>query len=251
MVTLSRPQGGRDVQSTAAALAARADAAKQSSPRALLSVLRTDAPSGDIVRVVTTDGHPIGETLRTGLWTTAVFPLHGGTVAATGIELSHPTSSRGGLDLGRAAAIVAGVLALLALLVAFRLTAGRPIGGDDERGRTDVNAPPPLSDSERRMLVGALMTVIETAPESPAGLRALRTLKQVGVTTIEPSHGAAFDSRLHCVCGVVDAPDPVLVDSVAAVVRPGYLDHGSVLREADVQIYGSTPDRRHALPAVS
>lgn len=99
--------------------------------------------------------------------------------------------------------------------------------------------------------MGALLVVLDTLPDSPAGARALRTLRQVGVETIEPTHGVAFDSRLHCVCGVVEAPDPSLVDSVAAVIRPGFVDHGTVLREADIQIYGSTRERTRAVPAVS
>jgi molecular chaperone GrpE (heat shock protein) len=88
-------------------------------------------------------------------------------------------------------------------------------------------------------------------PDSPAGVRALRTLKQVGVELIEPPPGAPFDPLLHSVCGVVQAPDQGLVDSIAAVVRPGLADHGSVLREADVQVYGSASEKTRAVPAIS
>ena len=100
-------------------------------------------------------------------------------------------------------------------------------------------------------MVGALLVVIDTLPDSPAGVQSAEDAQAGRVETIEPTRGVTFDSRLHCVCGVVAAPDPSLVDSVAAVIRPGFIDRGVVLREADVQIYGSTRERTHAVPAVS
>ena len=278
ILTLSRPQGGQDVQSAAATLATRADATNPAPPQALLSVLRQAAPSGDEIRLITTDGRSIGQPPNVGTWSTAVNPVRGHPGVAA-IEFSRPGIDAGGKGFTRDAAIVAGVLVLLALMAAFgastraaalREAHGRsdstrdpvpnghpvpkrdPVPNRDAVPNRDLPAvQPPLSDRDRGLLVGALLVVIDTLPDSPAGARALRTLKQVGVKTIEPTHGVAFDSRLHCVCGVLEAPNPSLVDSVAAVIRPGFIDRGTVLREADVQIYGSTRERTHAVPAVS
>jgi GrpE len=260
ILTLSRPQGGQDLQSAAAALATRADSTNAVSPRELLSVLRQAAPTGDEIRLLTTDGRSIGRPLKVGEWSTSVYPLRGHPGLAA-IELRQPGIDGGGQGFMRDAAIVAGLVILLGLMAASgasaRAAAMREAHVGRDRNRPQVPdlevpaVPPAHSDRDRRLLVGALLVVIETLPDSPAGARALRTLKQVGVETIEPTHGVAFDSRLHCVCGVVEAPEPSLVDSVAAVIRPGFIDHGMVLREADVQIYGSTRERTQAVPAVS
>jgi GrpE len=258
---LSRPRAGQDVQDAAAALASRAEATNSSSPRELLSALRTGAPAGDVVRLLTTDGGTIGQPPRAGSWTTEVYPLPGRVVGVSAIELSRPGVDAGSPGFAHDAALVAAVLVLLGLMVAFgassRAAAARETRSSDPRQTRDrgprpvTPVQPPLSDKDRRLMVSALMLVVDTLPESPAGARATRTLGQVGVETIEPKPGVAFDPRVHCVCGVVEAPNPSLVDSVAAVVRPGYIDHGSVLREADVQIYGSTRARTGALPALS
>lgn len=259
-LSLSRSHGGNSVQSAAAALSARGDASGAASPRALLSVVRGAAPAGDDIRVVTMEGRLIGDPLKPGLWTTAAYPLRGRARAAAALELSQPGVDGGGLGFAQAAAIVAGVLVLLALMLAFGAAAAREArargrGRHPDRGPDLGSARPPVepagSDAERRLLVGALMVVIDTLPDSPAGARAARALKQVGVETIEPQPGVVFNPRLHCVCGVVEAPEPSLIDSVAAVVRPGYVDHGLVLREADVQIYGGTRATTGAIPAVS
>ena len=193
-----------------------------------------------------------------------MYPVYPPSAAVARVEVSQPGQSGGAVSFGHAAAIVVSLVVLLGLAAAFgattRASRGRERRSFGQDSGRDLATPgvgpagpagPAPSGGDRRSLVSALMVVIDTAPDSPAGARALRTLKQVGVETIEPKHGAAFDSRLHCVCGVVDAPDPQLVDSVAAVVRPGYVDHGLVLREADVQIYGSTREKTHAVPVVS
>lgn len=257
ILTLSRPRVHQDARADATALAARADASNAPSARALLTALRSAAPHGDVVRIITTDERSYGQPLKTGLWTTAVTALGHRLAAVADIEVSQPGTLGAGYSLERDAAIVTGVIALLGLVVLNardRGFAGRK--PDTHRRDAAPRAPEPhvqptATNDDRRPLVSALMVVIDTLPESPAGARALRTLKQVGVETIEPKPGAAFDSRLHCVCGVVDAPDPTVVDRVAAVMRPGYIDHGLVLREADVQIYGATRSKAHARPAVS
>ncbi len=265
ILALSRPQRGHDVQAAAAALAARADATNAATPRELLSVLRGAAASDEEIRLITTDGRSIGRPLNVGLWSSAVSPVHGHSPEVAAIELSQPGADSGGTGFTHNAAIVGGLVALLGLMAAYgasaRAQGAREARVTRDRSRDQVSASPPrvpppapppaLSDGDRRPMVGALLVVIDTLPDSPAGVRALRTLKQVGVETIEPTRGVTFDSRLHCVCGVVAAPDPSLVDSVAAVIRPGFIDRGVVLREADVQIYGSTRERTHAVPAVS
>lgn len=258
ILALSRPHTGRDVQSAAATVADRADASDATSPGVLLSELGRTAPAGDVVRVITVQGRPIGQTLKPGLWITAVNPAHPTSLAVGAVEVSGPAAAGDRASFGHAAAIVVSLAVLLGLAAAFGATvrAGRRRG---RRPATHENGPKPTlarsgavaSGSDRRPLVSALMVVIDTAPDSPAGARAVRTFKQVGVETIEPQQGAAFDPRLHCVCGVIDAPSPHMVDSVAAVIRPGYIDHGFVLREADVQIYGSTRETTHAFPAMS
>jgi hypothetical protein len=258
ILTLARPGPGRGVRAAAATLAARGEASNASSPGALLSVLRGAAPSGDTVHVTTTDGTSIGEPLKAGLWTTAVTPLHARAAGVDGVQLSQ-AGVGGGLGLAREVLIVAAVLALLGLMAAYgsavrarardrrRPQTAKPARHQASRVRTEHDS----ANGDRQPLVSALMVVVDTMPDSPAGVRALRTLKQVGVELIEPPPGAPFDPLLHSVCGVVQAPDQGLVDSIAAVVRPGLADHGSVLREADVQVYGSASEKTRAVPAIS
>jgi hypothetical protein len=257
VLTLSRPRVGDDARSAASALAARADQSDAPSAAAVLTELRSRLRHGDNLRIVTVDKRSYGGSLKPGVWTTAVSGLRRRPAGVAEIEVSQPGALAARDSLGRVAAIVSGVIVLLGLVVLSERARG--FAGRQPTGRTGVGPPrvpasnvaPLPADGDRRPLVAALMVVVDTLPDSPAGARAVRTLKQVGVQTIEPEPGAAFDSRLHCVCSVVSAPDPSVVDRIAALVRPGYIDQGAVLREADVQVYGGTGNPPHATAAVS
>jgi hypothetical protein len=256
-LTLSRPRVGDDARSVATALAARVDPSDAPSAAAVLTELRSRVRPGDVVRIVTTDKRSYGEPLKAGVWTTAVSGLKRRPAGVAEIEVSQPGALAARDSLGRVAVIVVGVIGLLGLVVLSERARG--FAGSQPTRRTRVGPPrvpasnvaPSPADSDRRPLVAALMVVIDTLPDSPAGARAARTLNQVGVQTIEPEPGAAFDPRLHCVCSVVSASDPSVVDRIAALVRPGYIDQGAVLREADVQIYVDTGNPAHTTAAVS
>ncbi|WP_092787251.1 nucleotide exchange factor GrpE [Actinokineospora terrae] len=66
--------------------------------------------------------------------------------------------------------------------------------------------------------------------------RLLSALNATGITEIT-ADGALFDPHHHTASGTVPAPRPDFRDRVAETRKPGYLDHGTVLRLPEVILY--------------
>ncbi|WP_121394922.1 nucleotide exchange factor GrpE [Actinokineospora cianjurensis] len=66
--------------------------------------------------------------------------------------------------------------------------------------------------------------------------RLLSALNATGITEIT-ADGALFDPHHHTAAGTVEAPRPDFRDRVAETRKPGYLDHGTVLRLPEVILY--------------
>ncbi|MDP9220329.1 MAG: nucleotide exchange factor GrpE [Actinomycetota bacterium] len=70
--------------------------------------------------------------------------------------------------------------------------------------------------------------------------RLTRALAEVGVLAVHPD-GELFDPARHRAVDRVPAADPALHNRVASTERLGYLDHGLLLRPADVTVYQVGP----------
>jgi molecular chaperone GrpE len=160
--------------------------------------------------------------------------------------MSFPMSSRPSL------VPVAGVAALLALLTgaATWLASGKPLVGLIGLigalaaavavmilSGTPTPAPvPPTDDADRTTLVQALIYLRDRVTSTALAGRLDQALRQVGVSTVEPT-GERFDPSHHEAGGTLPTADKALVGMIATVEAPGYADHGVLLRPPVVTVY--------------
>ena len=100
-------------------------------------------------------------------------------------------------------------------------------------------APSP-SDSTARVLVQGVADLVPDLPEA-ISWQVSRVLRDAGIDEITPD-GAPFDPASHHVVGLLAAPEPGLVDTVARTVRPGYALHGKTLVPPRVALFADHPD---------
>lgn len=91
--------------------------------------------------------------------------------------------------------------------------------------------------NQRRRLVKALIDGRDRV-DSPAIAQSMqRALADVGVHEVAPSPGSPFDPSRHMVTRPVPTEDAGAADTIAALETPGYVDDGSLLRYARVQVH--------------
>jgi molecular chaperone GrpE len=122
-----------------------------------------------------------------------------------------------------------------------RAEQGRPWLNQDhhsERTRGDSE-----STAERARLVASCADLADRLRDHQPALYMVltRDLAAVGVT-MEAADGEPFDERRHNPVGTEPTSDPAADLRVAATVRLGYLDHGSVVRTPDVIVYKAAAD---------
>lgn len=99
---------------------------------------------------------------------------------------------------------------------------------------------PSPSDSTARVLVQGVADLVPDLPEA-ISWQVSRVLREAGIDEITPD-GAPFDPASHHVVGLLAAPEPGLVDTVARTVRPGYALHGKTLVPPRVALFADHPD---------
>ncbi|MFZ0718113.1 nucleotide exchange factor GrpE [Mycobacterium sp.] len=141
-------------------------------------------------------------------------------------------------------------LGLLALLAAVVFVAGAALGMTIRRPRTHVVAEPSASGgarptdqaqlrvlaAQRGALVNGCVKVRGLLDDQLLTGELDSALRDGGVTVFDDV-GQLMDPVRHRVNGTVGAPDASAEGVVAQTVAPGYLDHGRVLRPADVLVY--------------
>jgi hypothetical protein len=115
---------------------------------------------------------------------------------------------------------------------------GRP--WKDRPVRPDGDAQPA---AERTRLVASCADLADRLRDRQPALYTVltRDLTAVGVT-VELADGELFDPGRHNPVGTEPTTDPEADLRVAATVRLGYADHGSVVRTPDVIVYRATAD---------
>jgi hypothetical protein len=104
---------------------------------------------------------------------------------------------------------------------------------DAERARGDRDAA-----AERARLVASCASLADKLRDRQPALfgELTRGLEAVGVT-VETADGERFDAQRHNPIGTEPTADPAADLLVAATVRVGYRDHGTVVRSPDVIVY--------------
>jgi molecular chaperone GrpE (heat shock protein) len=85
--------------------------------------------------------------------------------------------------------------------------------------------------------VRGLIAVFDNSDDAYVKSRALDALDDAGVEAIRPEPGDPFDPGTQSIGGVVETVDERRHRDVIAVLRPGFRDHDTLVREAEVQIY--------------
>lgn len=123
-------------------------------------------------------------------------------------------------------AVIAAVLGVVAVLLRQRHDGALP----------EPRHPPVPANADRAALVELCIDLGDRI-DNPALLERLtRTLADVGISTV-PTEDAMLDPAQHRVVDRTVATDPELHNRIATTERRGYLDHGQLLRPADVTVY--------------
>jgi hypothetical protein len=131
-----------------------------------------------------------------------------------------------------------------------RAEQGRPWHDQPERPGGGAQAAPPVpaappaqSVAERARLVASCADLADRLRDRQPALYTVltRDLAAVGIT-VELADGELFDEGRHNPVGTEPTTDPAADLRVAATVRLGYADHGSVMRNPDVIVYRATAD---------
>jgi hypothetical protein len=119
-----------------------------------------------------------------------------------------------------------------------RAERGRPWNEPPGRSREDSQ-----SADERARLVASCADLADRLRDRQPALYTVltRDLAAVGIT-VELADGELFDEGRHNPVGTEPTSDPAADLRVAATVRLGYADHGSVVRTPDVIVYRATAD---------
>jgi hypothetical protein len=100
--------------------------------------------------------------------------------------------------------------------------------------------------AERARLVASCADLADRLREHQPALYTMltRDLAAVGIT-VELADGELFDAGRYNPVGTEPTSDPAADLRVAATVRLGYADHGSIVRTPDVIVYRTTADGHH------
>jgi GrpE len=266
ILTAPKAIDSRDVSTKALALSKKASQLESAtSTGQVVATLSKDAPN-DTIALLSANGQILAATgSRDDTAATATVPVSGlGSLRVGMLELSIASAIKRPLSGARAVAVTVCAAGVLLCLVALAV---RRRGAVHEERLSPAMAtwtPPPApagqpaseprhqstptSDrangdtAERRQLIQEMIRLADTSSDERVICRAITALERVGVTAIDPSTGQRFDPELHVVASLVETNDPDLHDTIAAVIRRGYTDHGRVVREADVEIYGLPPN---------
>lgn len=93
---------------------------------------------------------------------------------------------------------------------------------------------------QRDSLVQACIGLGDSVENPAVRERLTRALAEVGVLAMR-ADGELFDPAWHRAVDRVGAADPLLHNRVAGTARVGYVDHGRLVRPADVTVYQVQP----------
>lgn len=279
-VVLGAPKAVRpgDVSTQAGALAQRASQLKaDTSPSQVATAVGKQAPN-DSIELLGAQGDVLAASgNRAGTAVADTVPVKElSALRVQSLKLSVPEAVTSPLSGGRVAVIILCAICLLLCLITLavrtpwrahreRLSPGMAewsppsMAAAPDAPAPEVTAAPqpaqrlqPPADgasdgvngaaAERTRLVQEMIRLAELTSDERVVSRAIAVLGRVGVTTIEPAAGERYNPELHAVASLIVTNDPDLHDSVAAMIRRGYADHGRVLREADVELYGLPPN---------
>jgi hypothetical protein len=162
----------------------------------------------------------------------------------------------GGLTVTQGLQVTLPVVLLALLLTAAGLAATASLGRPEPVRAAPAPARPapaspasavdPAPAQQRDSLVRLCVELYDGLDNPALRERLARALAEVGVVAVQ-ADGMVFDPRQHRAIGRVTATDPALHNLVASTERPGYADHGQLLRPADVSVFqvGLTGERAH------
>ena len=115
--------------------------------------------------------------------------------------------------------------------------------GGSQSAQSAQSAVSTQSVAERARLVASCADLADRLRDRQPALYTVltRDLAAVGIT-VELADGELFDEGRHNPVGTEPTSDPAADLRVAATVRIGYADHGSVVRNPDVIVYRATAD---------
>lgn len=181
--------------------------------------------------------------MRRGQWAIAASWTLIVTLTAIGSVLL-TARQVGWLTVAEGQQVTLTVLLLALVLIAAGLGAmalfGRVTPGRLYQPSTQDSAADPALDGElvrqRDSLVQACIGLGDSVDNPAVRERLTRALAEIGVLAMVPD-GELFDPAWHRAVDRVAAADPTLHNRVAGTQRLGYVDHGRLVRPADVTVY--------------
>jgi hypothetical protein len=125
-----------------------------------------------------------------------------------------------------------GLVGALASGAAMLILSGAPAPAT----ATAAPAGDPTGDPDRGTLVQACIYLRDRVTSTALATRLDQALRQVGVSTVEPT-GERFDPSHHEAGGALPTTDDALVGTIATVEAPGYADRGVLVRPPVVTVY--------------
>jgi molecular chaperone GrpE (heat shock protein) len=102
-----------------------------------------------------------------------------------------------------------------------------------------VSVPDRAHEDDRDRLVRACIETLDVAPTDAIRSLMERALRDVGVEAVY-ADGETFDGTRHRAVDTTPTGNELLHNRVSATERPGYLDHGTLIRPPEVVVYRST-----------
>jgi hypothetical protein len=128
-----------------------------------------------------------------------------------------------------------GLVGALASGAAVLILSGQP-GPPAPATATAAPAGDTAGDTDRGTLVRACIYLRDRVTSTALATRLDQALRQVGVSTVEPT-GERFDPSHHEAGGALPTTDDALVGTIATVEAPGYADRGVLVRPPVVTVY--------------
>ncbi|MCX5046655.1 nucleotide exchange factor GrpE [Aldersonia sp. NBC_00410] len=129
-------------------------------------------------------------------------------------------------------------VAIITLLVVVAVLAGTAVGWWLHGRRETVPAPVPAAgaDGVARRLVEQLILLHDQGDAPDTRARITDLLATADVTPVAATAGAVFDPNHHRAIDSRPAATPCEADTIAALVRPGWIAPTGVLRPAEVVV---------------
>jgi hypothetical protein len=153
---------------------------------------------------------------------------------------SSSSSGRGSSGITGLGVLLAVILALVGWFVGRtwgRRPADQPAAAPRSRPDSGRASSDGRGDRDREILVGACVELADVVPSESLRRQLREALSAVGVEAVEPALGSPFDAASYRIVDRVSTHDPAMRNRIAGTERPGYVDRGRPIRDAEVLVY--------------